>query len=795
MHLKIFKIIFRNLKSDGINSFINIIGLTMSLVVTFLIAIYVRYEYSFDNHFEDADYIYRLVVKSNFENGESNESAGIIHNVASQIKQDISGIEACTRILPYWRTSIIEADNKKISESEIAFTDQAFFSVFNPDFIFGGNERFFAPGTVILTEKFGKKIFGTSSPLNKMIQINGKNYEVVGIIKDFPQNSHFSFNMFISLSTIDKNRALFYEGGSFFTYLKIDKRTDIRTIENNITDITSNLYKYYDQEKENNEREIIPYLQPLKDIHLHSKLSYELGINGDIMYVRLNILLAFFAILISTINFTNIYIATSEKRSKTIGVQKILGATRGQISKQVFLEVTVIIAISCILAITIISFIGKHFIVQLMGVEGQDILIINRQVILIFVAIFLAIAVVTSSYPSLYLSSLSPLVVFSGLLKYGKSRKSLLYKILTCFQFAIAIMLIISLLEIHSQISYLKHKDLGFDKKQVVVFTNIPFELQSKLEIVQEQLLKLPFVKDVTLSKQIPGNRMPVSEFKLKNSSENYYECNIIRADNHYINTLGLHLIKGRNFSDNNMNTQRQKYMIINERVLDKVGTKKILDQQIEFEEELYTIIGVVKDFHVKSLHHPLEPILIIQKRAGSRDLIVNIKTIVSEELINKITGVLYVNMPDYLPDYYILGDKFDNMYKSEERLMNILIGLTIIGLIISFMGVWAFTSLFIMNKMKEICIRKVHGASIYSILKFILNDFIPWIALALIITTPIAFYLLNKWVNNFSFMQGFSVSSIIYTIIIILGLVTLAVSYHLIKIVKTNPADVLRYE
>jgi putative ABC transport system permease protein len=789
----IFKIIFRNIKNEKINSFVNILGLTLTLSAVFIISIYVSFEFSYDKFHKEVNQIYRLVLESKYNDGEINKSASIIYNVAPEIKDNISGIKSITRIFPEWRTLLIDYDGSKFSESKVAYVDTSFFSVFSFKMIEGDSKSFLVPQTIILTKSLSKKYFGDVSPIHKNIIINNNEYTIVGLIDDFPANSHFSYNMLISFSTIDKGKNLFYEGGSFFTYFKVEEKINIESLQSQINELTKMLYAAYDKEKGNDIRKTNIQFQPLAKIHLYSHLSSELGNNGNIDYIRINILLAIITLLISTINFVNIFTALSEKRATNIGIHKILGASRKEIVMQLFTEIFTITIISAIIAgIFVISY-GDNYLVRLMDINLTYNSVQLWKILTIFIIIAIIVSVLSGFYPSLHFSRLSPKVIFTGITSKGINRKSLLYKILICVQFTIAIFLITSLFEINKQINYLKTKDLGFEKNHILVFTNIPYQSQEKLSVIQEEFLSLSFIKDVTISKQVPGNRMPITEFKLKSTDNNYSECNLIRVDNHYLNTLGIKLLQGRNFY--NDSKYDESSVIVNESALKAIKTEQVINKQIIIDDEIKTIIGVVKDFHLESLHSPIKPVIIYKGKSSNHDLIVNVGQNFSNTSFNTLKEIISNNIPEYVIDYYILGDFFDNMYKSEESTQKILTGLTYVGLLISFLGIWAFSSLFINKRIKEIGIRKILGANNLSLLKLLLMDFIPWIALALILSTPIAYYFATSWTNKFSYNLNFSIESVIYTIICILTLTLISICYHFALIIKANPSEILKYE
>ncbi|NOU58884.1 FtsX-like permease family protein [Marinifilum caeruleilacunae] len=787
------KIAFKNIINEKVSSAFNIIGFSLTLTTVLLISFYVINELSYDTFHKDYKNIFRSTIKSTFENGEVSETAGVIHSIGPRINEEVPSIESFTRIYPEWQTLVIKNKLNSYSESEIAYVDPGFFSVFSFQFIEGNSTQFIKKNSLIINKKTAIKYFGNKSGLNEILTIKNIEYRVIGIIEDFPPNSHFDFNLLIPISSKDFGENLFYQGGSFYTYFKIKYQANQVNVLSQVNSIARRLYLEYDERKKNETRSIQMALQPLNRIHLHSHFRNELKVNGNLFYVKINIFLAILLLLISTINFINTTTVISEKRSKSIGIQKVLGASRIQLIQNIILEIMIPPLIALIIAI-LLAFSLNNYFMPLLGFSIPLSAILSWKSIMILIILGIIVILLSTVYPALYLSKLPVLNIMSGYSATGIHRNSLLYKILLCFQFASSIFLIISLLQITQQINYLKKKDLGFNKNNVLVFTNISHQTKKKLPIIQGELCKLPFVKNVSSSKQIPGERMPEAEFKLFQAHDSKWsECNVIRGDCHYIPTLELNLLEGRNFR--NYKNLDKDVTIINESAAKAIGKESLLGTQINLDGKIYSIIGIVQNFHIESLHNNIKPIFIVLGKSGTTDLAININSINQKNNINRIKSIFNDIAPEYIPFSYFLKDRFNQMYKSEDQIQRILLTFCYIAIIISIMGVWAFSSLFLQKKQKEIAIRKVLGANNINLFTLLIKNFLPWILIAFIISSPLVFIFISTWLDAYIYKIEISILYYIYTIISVIVVVIMAVIYHYLVMIKAQPVTILKKE
>jgi len=780
---------FRRTRKDWINTFVNLFGLSLSFSILFVVLLFVFHEFSYDRFHINYNKICRLVVNSIDETGVNDESATTLHSVGPQAYQSVSGIAGFTRIYPEWDALIVEHNQHRYSEKNIAYVDTSFFSVFSFPIIDGSINKLSEPNTVVLTKTIALKYFGTVSPINMPLRINNLEYEVVGLIEDFPSNSHINFDILISFSTIDKGTNLYYEGSSFFTYFKFHQNTNVDNIKTQLLSIVKDLYKSRDIEMGIKNRSVDIYFQPVSRIHLYSNLPYELNQNGNINALIYSIILALFILIMSTINFINIYTAVSERNVKNVGIHKILGANKTNILIQIIIEVTLITLTSFVIA-SIFSYFFAYYIIY---ISFGIIISLSSNTILftffLFFVLSIAVSFIASLYPSIFLSNKSPKKLLSGLTQSGKFRKSIVHKTLLLSQFLIGFFLIICLFESSRQIKYFKTKELGFEKDNIIVFTNFPHSSNSQVRIIRNELLNLPFVKDVSISKQIPGEYLPTGTIKLLNKD---ITCNILRVDSRYFNTLGLTLLEGRTISENNIADRNN--VIINQSALAEIGKGNLTNNQIVLDGETLNVVGIVKDFHTQSFHHNINPVAIKLGTSRSEDLIINLENY-SHSSMEQILGIFNSVIPEYIVDFYFLKDKFNNMYASEVRIHRILKFLTYIGLFISFIGIWAFSSLFISRRLKEVSIRKIFGARASNILHLLIADIIPHVFFSAIIASPLSYIVLSSWSKSFYYTAEFSFFSIVYSFIIILFISLLSICYHFIILLRTNPSVILKYE
>lgn len=780
--------ILRFLSKQKINVGICISGFIISLITVFIITIYINHELSYDQQ-EGAENIYRIVVHNKYSAGSENHAPLTLYQAKELLQDNIPEIESITRILPVHSSVNIKIGQNYFSEQALAYVDPEFFRIFSNSTVEGDPKELAAPYSLVITETTARKYFPAHSAIGQQLIIDRTPFKICAVIKDFTPNSHFRFNILGSLSSIHKS-GLEQEGASFYTYLKAGNKIIPENLSLKIKPILKKLYEKHDQES-GIERKTDFNLQPLLKIHLHSHLSYELEENGNITYIKICILVAFFILLISAINFANITTALSEKKIRFFSINKVVGATNNSINKLLGMEIGIMILISFILAFIIALLTGKWCLMHLSGIKIIYTPSLITELLVYFTSISITLFFIAFLFSFISFSKISLRSGFSGISHSGKKWNFVLYKTLLCIQIIVAITLIGCLSKTHNQLVYLKSKNLGFDKENILVFNNFSFDMQKKIPLIKAGLLKLPFVEKVTVSGELPGSRMPRGSCRL-NENLKEMDCCLLRVDSNYISTLGIPLIEGTFFDSRKESIKNS--MVINETAAKIISQGSALGKSIEFWGTEYIITGVVKDFHITSLHDIIPPLLFVNESSSFCDIAIRSRNL-SNDNINTIKRIFKNNIPDYIPDYYWMSEKFDAMYKSEKQISHINWGLMIISIIITFMGVWSFASLFIGKKWKEMGVRKTFGANTKELIYILLKNFIHVITCSFILSIPLINIFVTYSDQQFAYKSDIIFSPYIISLAFITLIITGAICYHCHQITKLDAVEILKHD
>lgn len=795
------KIAWRNLTRNLSTSLINIAGLSLGIATCLLIGLYVTDEYSFDRFHENADRIVRVVFKGTVKGGTMKE-AHVMPPVAATMKSELPEIQETAR-LRMGGSPLFVVNDKVFQQEQMAYIDASFFKIFTLPFIKGNVLTAFAgPSTVVISESMARKYFGKTDVLgqNLSIKSNPNSLKITGVIKDIPRNSHFHFDIFTSLEALDDSRSDSWMTSEYFTYALLAKNASREQVAKNLTSLfdkhvatqfmASFGMSYQDYKKSGNA--IGLYLQPLTDIHLHTDFAYDLSPPGDIRYVYIFSVVALFMLLIATINFTNLSTASAFKRYKEVGVRKVLGAARQNLIRQFIIEGVLLTYIALVLAVGIVL-IALPLFNQLSGKE-IDIQQLQAFKIIPFLLLFgLAVGLLSSSYPALYLSSFNPLKVLKG--KISHSTKGFnLRSGLVVFQFIISIGLIFGTVVVVKQLDYMRHIKLGYDKDNVLIIPSWPLGKNEKT--YYELLSQDTRIKNISHSSYLPAGESNNNNFFIYPEENPAQWVKTIRydVDEAYIPTMGMDVKEGRNFSKTFGNDSLSA--IINETAAKDLGWKdnaigKTLTNK---DNKSYRVIGVVKDFHFRSLHERISPlIMVLSDQAGS--LILKIQSTDMEKLVQKLAA-LYRSYPTDVPfSYSFLDDRYAQTYLAEvktSKLLSIFAGLTIFVACLGLFGLAIFTA---NQRRKEIGIRKVVGATVPDITGMLSKDFIKLVLIALIISCPIAWWVMYKWLENFAYrieIQWWMIG-LAGLMAVLTALIT--VSSQAIRAALAKPVDSLRDE
>jgi putative ABC transport system permease protein len=815
MFKKYLLLTFRSVWHNKAYSAINIIGFAIGMAACFLISLWVRDELSFDSYHAKSDRIYRILAGD-----DEKLQPRTPHPLAQQLVTDFPEVEKAVTMSPIWGPGLTRAEfsvkyeDIVFDEKGIFSVDTTFFEVFDFGFLAGNpatalNE----PMCLILTQNMAEKYFGSvENAMGKILKINdGAYFTVNGVIGNVPKNSHFTFDFlisYVSMKQIDRQEnngqlSDYYTWADFghYNYIVLRNKNDAGTVEKKLNDWIR--YQQFIPMSENDRQALIEggfhfELQSMKSIHLHSNIIWELGTNGNILYVYIFISAALLILLIACINFMNLSTARSMKRAKEVGIRKTIGVQRHQLITQFITESVVMTILSAAFAIILVEWLMPVFN-NFTGKELSVSTLLNLKNIWILVAGVLIIGIFSGSYPAFYLSSFIPYEVLKGKTGTG-SAQLLTRKILVIFQFTISITLIMGTLVIFKQITYLRHRDLGFNQEQVVVVSMKDDEIRSQYDALRSVLMDNPDILNVAASSSIPGGQFNQNsiEFKESEDEKNVMET-FVTAD--YFNLLDIKTEAGRVFSDDFRGDTTSSF-VINEaatRLFDWGDTP--VDKTITYYGDVYTnatgkIIGVVRDFNIHSLQQPVEPLIILLGR----------KSYFTYMLI-RISPANMQNTLDYIESTWkkfdtrheftwsFLDDEFEAQYQGERRLGTIFWVFAILAVFIASLGLFGLSSFMIEQRTKEIGIRKVHGAGIVDILGLLARQFTSWIIIASIIALPLGVYFASSWLQNFAYRTPIGVLIFVLAIFVAIAVTMLTISYQSWQTARMDPVESLKYE
>ncbi len=803
-----FKIAIRNLWKNKAFSAINIIGLAVGLAVCLLITLYVVDELSYDRYNKNAGRIYRVDADVKF-GGNELRLAVASDPMGATLKKDYPQVEEYARIYTSEGSKLIKKGNEYIEEEHVANADSTLFNVFTLPAIEGNTKTALnEPNTVVITASAAKKYFGTTDALGKTIEANKVPYKVTAVIKDIPHNSHFNFDFIFSMKNVDYQFGN-YLSMNFQTYILLKKGTDYKAFEKNFTQVIDkyilpqakqmmHITSMDDFKKAGNKLEFS--LMPLTDIHLHSDRFPELGTNGNIQYVYIFGAAALFILLIACINFMNLSTARSAGRAKEVGIRKVLGTERKNLIFQFLTESTLMAVISLFIAIVI-----AYFTLPLFNNIAAKSLsmgsILNPKLLPFLIALPFIVGIIAGSYPAFFLSKFKPVHVLKGKINAG-FKKNILRSGLVIFQFSMSIILIIGTVVIYKQLHYIQTTNLGFNKDQVLII-NGTNALHNNAVAFKNELLNMPGVSSGTLS-----SYLPVASSRSDNSyskdavmdPNNALSMQTWVVDYDYIKTMGMNIIKGRNFSKDF--GADSSAIILNEtaaKVLgydNPIGKKIYTNFQTATSNDLinYTIIGIVKDFHYESLRQNIYP---LGMRLGSGAGLASFKVSAANvQNLVKQAEIKWKKMAPGMPfSYRFMDESFDNMYRAERRVGEISITFSILTIFIACLGLFGLVTYMAEQRTKEIGVRKVLGASVVNVITMLSKDFLKLVLIAAIIAFPVAWWAMHRWLQDFAYRINIEWWIFVIAGIAALLIALLTVSFQAIKAAVANPVKSLRTE
>jgi len=797
---------FRNLFKQRGYFFINVLGLAIGLSSFIFIALYVYNEISYDRFHEKSDRIFRVKVLGQMSGQELNQAITAAP-MAQALLEDIPEVEQVARIGKFgdW---LIRYKETTFNESNLLFADSSFFKIFDFKLLQGNPDDVLTePRSIIMSESYAKKYFGDEDPIGKNLSIESDTiyYTVKGIVEDAPENSHFHYDMIASMVSLNNSRSTMWVSHNHYTYILIGEGATQELVEQKMEGF---IEKYVGPQL----KEIIGVsiedfrkmgnffgykLQALKDIHLKSNIQEELEPNGNMAYVNIFSIIALSILIIAIINFINLATAKSSSRAKEVGIKKTLGADKKSLIYQFLGESLLLTIIAGLIAVLLVNLLYPNFN-QLTGKEIPLIFLQDYRGIILIASLTIIVGILAGLYPAFVLAAFKPVKVLKGSISVG-AKTGWIRSLLVVVQFTISISIIIGTLVINKQLNYMQAKDLGFNKENLLVIKR-PDALRNKIETFKQELRKNPNVLGVANSRSIPGkdysnNGMLKEDDPEKNTFLLFQNW----ASFEYAEVLGLELVEGRFFS-HEFGTDSNA-VIINEAAVRLLGYDDPIGKNILQPDGANTfikrpIIGVVKNYNFESLHLEISPTCLnIMPGNWEGYLIVRLDKNNIQEAIAYIeeTWKNYTNGHPF--QYYFFDKEFNNQYLAEQKTAKIFTVFSILAIFIACLGLIGLMTYTAAVRTKEIGIRKVHGASIFIIIRLLSREVLKLILVSTILAWPIAYVGLQRWLQSFA--DHINISPLTFVIATLIALIIgwLAIAYQSIKVALRNPVDALKYE
>jgi putative ABC transport system permease protein len=804
MILTFFKIFLRNFVKRRVYSLINIIGLAIGITSFILIMMYVLDELSYDRHFSKADRIARVCMVYDF-GGVGENSASMPFPVAYTLKSEYPEmIEEVVRVFNFQSDrALIEYEGQKFNESAFFFADSTFFTVFNHQFILGDAETaLLEPNSVVITQSAARKYFKSEEPLGKVLKFeNVLPLKVTGVILDMPGQTHLRFDFIASLSSMKQ-----IWGGKLpgtwvwnpcWTYVVLAKGVTSQQLEANFPSFIQNFY--YDAQRES----IVMYTQKLTDIHLHSRLDYEIRPNSNYTYILVLSVIAVFLLMIAAINFMNLSTATAGSRSREIGIRKVTGADRLKLITQFIGESLVMTLIAFLLALLFIEIALPSFN-ELTDKQIRFDFLLNTHHIFYLIGLWLLMGLMSGAYPALYLSSFKPISILRGN-QISTAKSGMARKILVIFQFTISIGLIIGTVMIFRQVNFMRKAELGFEPGNIIMMRINQTKVSRDFESFRNELMKNPDIVNVTALDDIIGASHNTHEFwfeGMKDKEWRFFPALVVRYD--FAETFGIKIVAGRDYNRENK-TDPEKGLLVNESLVKHMGwssNEEALGKKFRSLSGDENIIGVFRDFQPTSFRESGGPfILNMKERPGEINFFMKYAAVrYKGDDAGRVVSYLESKWTEFEKDkpfdFFMLKDELNRLYRDERNLGNLALAFTMLILFVAAMGLFGLASFMAEKRTKEIGIRKVMGATVLNILFLLQKEFTWLILISMIIAWPVSYFLVDKlFLQQFAIRVPFNAWIFILSGVFALGISLLIISYRALRASTINPVETLKYE
>ncbi|MFC1564569.1 ABC transporter permease [candidate division KSB1 bacterium] len=787
------KISIRHIFSNKAYSLINIGGLALGLICCFLITLYIRFELSYDDYHKDVDRIYRIGLIKRSPAGErsfAQNSAAIF----PLIREEYPQVENAFRI-KYEPSILVKYNEKAFYEQRLAYADHEIFSMLRIELLSGEEQSVLnRPGTAVISESTSIRYYGEENPVGKVLFINDEEFEVTGVYRDFPMNTHLKADLLLSFPSFEDNQRLYIWGNtSTLTYIKLSPEVNAELFEEQIR------YFVHDHDSRiprDGHTEFIYFLQPIKDIHLHSNLSYESEPPGNVYYIYLFSAIAVLILFIACFNFMNLTTARSTIRSREVGMRKVIGAQRRQLIFQ-FISESILMSVIAFLTAVILTILILPYFNEITSADFIYKDLFELQMMYYMMGLIAITGAGAGLYPAFVMSSFKPIQVLKKSIAHIGSGAAL-RKVLVTAQFAISVSLIICTIVVYKQIDFMKHVALGFEKEQKLI---IEFPEGSALtrnyESVKTEFKRHSSITAVSASYSVPGSDYrSLRMFPSDEQEVNSHSVNANAVDHDFLQLFNIEMAAGRQFMREARSDTLFGGFIINEAAVRLFGwsSPETALEKYMWEENI-PVIGVMKDYHYRGLQAKVEPLMLYIFPGNYKRLTLSLQTGDISSTMTFIRDKYRELFPDIPFRYSFCDDLFDSQYRVEERIGKIAGIFTFIGIFISCLGLFGLAAFIVERRRKEIGVRKVLGGSLESITILLASEFIKLVGLGTILAFPAGWIVVNSWLQNFAYRTNPGIGIFVFSGALVMLIAVITVSFQTLKAAWADPVRALRYE
>ncbi|TAJ09041.1 ABC transporter permease [Marinilabiliaceae bacterium JC017] len=779
--MKFFKIFIRNFLKQKTTGILSIGGLSLGIAVTLLIGLWCLNEMNFDKFHHQPENIYRITRKG-FINNETIQLGAVFAPLGKEIKKQFPEIEDMVRLFPIG--GIVEINQRMVFEDGAYAVDSTFFNFFNYPMKYGSITNFISnPNAIIIDEQWANKYFPGENPVGQILSFQG-DHEIAAVMYSTPINSHLKFHALLLMEGVSwiNNNSEWGQNDAYRTYVRVNKNADLAALEKKITVCA---VAHFDPYKT---IEIHHILQPLLDIHFSNGFRFDDAITSDKKMVFTFFLMAVIILFIGCVNFVNLFISTSFLRAKSVGIKKTNGANKTSLIIEFYLE-TIFYVLTAIFAGILLaelflpvfnSFIGYNLTINFKSPE----------LYLFLGSLFLVTVLLAGTFPAFYMTRFDPVKTLKD--QFKGQKVSVLQKGLIILQFAASIMLLIGVITIEKQISFLQNTNLGFNKENTL-YIRTKGNIMDNYPRIRQELLASPGILEITAKNSTPIEWQQGNAVHIEGKKENQFLMEICRMKPNYFDMMEIPIINGQNpfYANDSLN-----YCLVNEQAAKLLNLKNPIGTKIALWDAAYTIKGVVKNTYTKSLHHGIDPQVYRNLPTLWSSCVMLIKTTPNpREAINAIKEMWTREVPNQPFEYDFLDDDYGNLYKAEKKAGEIVSWAMCIAFLITIAGLFGMARYATERRTKEIGVRKVNGAKVWEIIQLLNMNFIQWVAIAFIIASPLAWLVMTQWLSNFTIHTAISWWIFLLAGLFTLTITLLTVSYQTWKAATQNPVKSLKYE